>query len=476
VGRRAGVARRRATHGGVRQWGARVKMSFAMMGGGGAQQQQQQTFSFPMLSAAEILATWDDVPLTSKELDKPTPGGVRAVYEALLEQCVGPSVRDEINNPLERATGHIEYVELHDESLGQVTFFRNLGRLLEAAGVHDLCLADVLRPEAKRFKRNLCAIINLQKFRLERLEAFDKLHSDFAALVEERAALDEERAGLEDKIRAIQDKREAEVPQVERLKDECRALEAELKQSNKEHASLQNDLKALKAKSNELKDYLATLRFQKLNLAQECERLEKNIVRSPERLKGELADQRRLLEQERADNAKLEAQQAELVRRDEALERAEAQSEQLLALIREAEEGMLAAKAAAKETKAMTQSVRDHDHVVKQLQAQKLEAERQLEIAQDRLARLEKTKALKLAAASHALNEGRRERDALKAANENTRSDTQARVNQIQALENSILCAKDAHAQDMTKRRDAFKRLDSIIDTSMQPLFERIST
>lgn len=65
--------------------------------------------------------------------------------------------------------------ELHEESIPRMNFYRSCARLLAVSGVNDFSMFDLMKPDAKRLRRNLSAIINFAKFREERLEAVNKL-------------------------------------------------------------------------------------------------------------------------------------------------------------------------------------------------------------------------------------------------------------------------------------------------------------
>ncbi len=56
-----------------------------------------------------------------------------------------------------------------------MNFYRSCARLLAVSGVNDFSMFDLMKPDAKRLRRNLSAIINFAKFREERLEAVNKL-------------------------------------------------------------------------------------------------------------------------------------------------------------------------------------------------------------------------------------------------------------------------------------------------------------
>ncbi len=62
-------------------------------------------------------------------------------------------------------------------------FAQSCRRLLGVCGVTDFSLLDVFKPDAKRLRRNLSAIINFAKFKEERLEAIHKFTSELVCAV-----------------------------------------------------------------------------------------------------------------------------------------------------------------------------------------------------------------------------------------------------------------------------------------------------
>jgi len=430
----------------------------------------EQYFSFPLLGNEEIVECMKElqVPLQAKDLDKPSLHSVRPVYEALCESFMGLT-DEEIGNLNEQAASTIEYMQVHDESVPQYIYFKQVNQLLSAAGVYDTKLADVTNPDAKRFKRNLSAIINFAKFREEKFMTFTDLSNDTESLIENKASVDEESQLLEDKIRRIHVQRQSELPQVEILEDECRELQADLKQRNKLQAKLTHEAKQLKQSSIELKDSIATLRFQKLNVDQEYEKMQSNIVRSPERLKGELRGQRETLEQGKSQLEQQITQFERLKNHVEALEKTKSQMSDISSSMAHAEKNIIGCKEASKEVKRMANGLKDHANVMRQLQNKKAELERQIKIIEDGSSRLDNTERIKLAAASHAVNEANKERDLLQRENVGVKNELDRLQSAISNSETKIARQKKIASSEVEERRAVLKRLENLFEehTSM---------
>ena len=61
--------------------------------------------------------------------------------------------------------------------------------MMVAAQVFDFHLQDLTRPQSKRFKRDLCALINFFRFRSDRLAEFDELVVGTEELVDRYAVI-----------------------------------------------------------------------------------------------------------------------------------------------------------------------------------------------------------------------------------------------------------------------------------------------
>lgn len=330
---------------------------------------RQQSFSFPMLGNDEILLCMNElqISLEISDLEKPSARSIKPVYEALCEACIGVTKEEMVCSFDDQVRASLEFPELHEESIPNLAYFRAVSRLMSAAGVHDSRIWDIVKPDPSRFKRNMSAVINFAKFREERLQNFTELSNKTEVLIEEREKIEDENAVIEDKIQDIEEERQREIPQIKRLEKDCKDLESEISASNKEQAMLKYQANNLKQTGNVLRDQLANLQFQRLNMVQETEQIQSKIVQSPVRLKRELSTQQRQLEVQRDENAQIKARLAELEVKFAAIEQAEGECDSAVELIGQVEEHMLKCKAATKETKAMSSSIKQHDHLVQQV-------------------------------------------------------------------------------------------------------------
>ena len=81
-----------------------------------------------------------------------------------------------MQQPVFNAIDCLQFPELHDNSIPNIVFSKNLSKLMGASGLQDFSLVkDLYKPEPARLRRNLSAIINFAKFREEKLSLFTEL-------------------------------------------------------------------------------------------------------------------------------------------------------------------------------------------------------------------------------------------------------------------------------------------------------------
>eukprot|EP00899_Mesostigma_viride_P008740 jgi/Mesvir1/17868/Mv12945-RA.1 len=258
------------------------------------------SFSFPILNNQEILACLAELDLHIPEADllKPTYEVIRPVFEGIVQLLVGVT-REELHQPIFRAMDLLEYPELHEESIGSLSFDRALCKLMDASGFHDFTLKDLYKPDHKRVRRSLSAVINFAKFREEKLAAYHALQARSDVLLERRAAVDEMNAGLKAEIQKILDERASQQPLVQQLTGETNALAATVAQLNTQQAALNRDVKQTKHATNELQNKIDNAKILLMDARNDNAALAAQVVQSPQKLQRALEELRAAVEEER---------------------------------------------------------------------------------------------------------------------------------------------------------------------------------
>ena len=248
-----------------------------------------QSYSFPILNKGEILECMAElkISMTEQELTKPNSEHIRVVYEKLTEMLVGVSREDSSQTEF-GAADSLEFPELQESSIGEVTVMSAMVRLALTAGIPDFSLRDIMHPEYQRTRRILSAIINFAKYREMKLGIFNELSSQSEMLLQQKDQLEMRKQELSSQIKKIRQQRKSEEPEVDALKDETEKLTSQINVLNKEQALLKVNSAELKTASNELTDRLNSLKLSLKTGKADIEKLTSQIVRSPERMQSEL--------------------------------------------------------------------------------------------------------------------------------------------------------------------------------------------
>ena len=160
-----------------------------------------------------------------------------------------------MQQPVFNAIDCLQFPDLHDNSIPNIVFSKNLSKLMNASGLHDFSLVkDLYKPESARLRRNLSAIINFAKFREEKLSLFTELQDQSDALGAKLGALRDEHKQLATEEAGHRDNRESEKEETLTLEKETIELEARLRHLNKEQAVLQSEIRTTKNVSKEMGD------------------------------------------------------------------------------------------------------------------------------------------------------------------------------------------------------------------------------
>ena len=91
-------------------------------------------------------------------------------------------------------------------------------KLLTTSGITDFTLQDVLKPDTKRLRRNLSAVINFVKFHEDRQPGYIELTEQTDTFVQRKAALEEENERLVTEVNEANRQRQQEKPEEEELR------------------------------------------------------------------------------------------------------------------------------------------------------------------------------------------------------------------------------------------------------------------
>jgi kinetochore protein Nuf2 len=346
-------------------------------------------YSYPLLQSDEILTVLRELTIdaTSDDLINPTPQKVHVVFSQLVELLLNQKQEDTAQ-PQFSGIDMLEYPELHEESVPAIGFIsawcasnftqqarglvvgggggggqrghaagvvvgtcavivRAVGwprlrtppslarpcrsqKLMNTVGVKDFSMIDLIKPESKRLRRHISAVINFAKFREERLVHGVELTQEVDALAAKKQQAEDENERLVNELRAATAVREQEAPEESRLKGENEGLATTVQEAFNQQTAVHEDSLRLKQELEQVKDQLAETKYKVLNAKEELEQLRAQIVPDPKKLKQELQALQEAVAHEKENVRQVEASGCEASRQLEASERAEREMEAVL--------------------------------------------------------------------------------------------------------------------------------------------------
>ncbi len=211
--------------------------------------------------------------------------------------------------------------ELHEEAVVESTMSRAWLKLLRASGVADASLiTDLWNPTPARTRLLLSAVINFARFKMDRLQPFEKFAIQTRQLVELRQKLEAEHEKLKQTIAELQAQRLAEEPVIAELDKENVELANKLHALGESHRVSREEAAKLKAAAAEYDTKIKEETAAFLQVNKENEKLKSQIVRSPERMKKSIFDMKSTVEAGKREIAELDIKTRDLRAKSQTLE------------------------------------------------------------------------------------------------------------------------------------------------------------
>jgi len=411
-----------------------------------------QHYSFPTLDEQEVIDVFAElqIPLTSQSLTKPPQGFMRDLYERCLSMLTGIR-REEITCRSLAATQCLSDPSLYEDTIPEIQFFRELRNLMETVGITDFSRRDIDKPVKERTVRILSAVINFAKFRLDKMDQIEEFEEQLEDQLEERQVLIEGNSQASSAIDRSNAEREEVRPQVEEIERETLELEGVLKTRNVEQEELQKESRVLKEQTAQVQERVESAKLEILNLRQENETLNLQVVHSPQKLRAHLEEMERSLEEATQQKAGGEERLRHVQAKGDGLAKVCKEVQKCATMLEELGQEMSKANELKTDTKQMQNSITEKQEESKELLSQQQHLQRELQLAQERLQRLNVKKAAvqetaerQLSTAQHEMGLLEQERDAAKAQFDQGAQFVQAMTAKTQEMTNKHETEKEA--------------------------------
>jgi len=180
------------------------------------------TFAAPILKTDEILLCLNEcnIQLSEAELMEPQryKDQIKGVFLSLLETCMGITTSDLVQPPSFESVQCLSNPQLFEEAVSELAFLRATMKLMRTCGVMDFGLKDFQHPTSRRLRKQLSAVINLIKFREDRLQMYRELNDQRMQIVMDVKEATEEndlaRQQLEE-LKSVRENQKTEMDQIE---------------------------------------------------------------------------------------------------------------------------------------------------------------------------------------------------------------------------------------------------------------------
>lgn len=333
-----------------------------------------------------------------------------------------------------------------------------------------------MKPERSRVQRIFSALINLQKFKAEKLAWYEELQNKKNELLDKKRLLQLKQEDLRQRIAQEKAIREAEQPAIDHISTQRKQLKEELDRLRNKDEHDRNIAAEEKASIVALREAKRDLVAQLEAIKAETEIRRGQIVGSPARLKSEVSALEAAVEAEQRANDELDEQKRLLLRQMEIVAKAEKDVNKALVLMAEAEVEVKKVKNIMKDEKQRKAEAEAVTNDVDTLRGQVEHAMNQRKRAEDRLQEIQEGYTQKLAALNRAIEITRRESaelsDEIKLVTDQRRA---AEAQKLQ-LERQQEAYTAQHSADVAEMISSMKHFSSCVTSYNTALIQNLQS
>ncbi|XP_057978048.1 kinetochore protein NUF2 homolog isoform X2 [Malania oleifera] len=430
------------------------------------------TFQYPELSPADIVAILADsqiATISPNNLNNPNADFVSALYSSILHYL--DSLQEDHGQVDFAALEQFENPDLHVDSVRTMNLCNKIREVV--AAVHcpvNFTLKDLLRPDPKRTKLFLSAILNFCIHKDTRMNLLRPVVEELSLLDEQRKELEARISQLNGEIADLNEAREKETPLVQEVEAKVKELRQIIPGLNNQQMSLRASIRKMKEKAQEMDEKIASAEFALVQSVQENANLRSKIVQSPDKLQRALEEKKSILVE--AKNSERSAMQSfqEKAALVEVYTKAFKKMSKHFSQMQAIQEQVNSAKTIDKDVKALKAKLSDEEMLNKSLDAKLIELQGKAEQLNESRKQSEKDRDLKCEQASKDL-------DSMKLEAELRQHDLEARQRKVEAVLvevdgitskiNSVKESGDGKKQELVRKgeeivKEFFQYSDSI--------------
>ncbi|EPQ26360.1 uncharacterized protein PFL1_06008 [Pseudozyma flocculosa PF-1] len=247
--------------------------------------------SFPAVKTEELVAVLNEMGLLigAEDIVKPQGHVAHRVFVAFLE-CLSGTNQELMERTRQSTLAQTEYKEMYEDGLQFLMLFREVREMMAAATITDFHLQDMTRPNPKRFKRQMSALVNFYRFRSDRIAEFEELITNSEDLETRRNELEDDIDQNRSELDRIKRQREIDEPKVQALKATNAQVTEKLMQARRLQDRLINEIDVHKSDREQLVAKQQGLFEEKLRLTEKLTYLKARVVSSPKKMKSTVTE------------------------------------------------------------------------------------------------------------------------------------------------------------------------------------------
>jgi kinetochore protein Nuf2 len=237
-------------------------------------------------------------------------------------------------------------------------------------GVRDFSLVDLINPDAKRTLFILSAIVNFEKFRVDRLRHFEQYQEHAEQLAEARADADARLHDVKKRNGAVRAQIELEAPTARELQSSIATLEASVERIAARQQQLRGDTAATATFVAQHRARADAAALASAATTSEIERLRARIVPSPEQLRRTLVELSQAVEALKKENMSSNVHCRETQAKSELLDKISGSLGKRVASLEDLTADLARIRKMSKDAKDHSEAAAQAEAVVKEIEAQ----------------------------------------------------------------------------------------------------------
>ncbi|KAK8802072.1 hypothetical protein WA158_006467 [Blastocystis sp. Blastoise] len=198
-------------------------------------------YAFPILRAEDIAYCLNQlkIEINEQDLAEPNAQKIQEIYVNILEFFWDMTL-DDVNKPnvecLQKSIPDSSLHSLYNESIPKLNLFLKVSEFLNICGIRTFSITDLIHPDTQHLIVYFSAIINLIRFRDEKIQKYDPLTNEIEELEKRKHEVEATNESLEKELAVLSESQEEHNKEKHELETQFSTYKTQIS----EHVRLQN--------------------------------------------------------------------------------------------------------------------------------------------------------------------------------------------------------------------------------------------